>query len=123
MVQGTYLYDWGLKHKKKTVKILYSENMRATAHVKGQQKQQLFITRPSDESDNLTVTDIFVCRSLVSLVNVAIPQLLVSQHAQCIHTLFLDRRFFLAWAIYMYLLKIGGFFFVFISIVHDKATL
>nr|CBH36952.1 hypothetical protein BSM_04290 [uncultured archaeon] len=40
----------------------------------------LFITRPSDESDNLTVTDIFVYRSLVSLVKVAIQQLLVSQH-------------------------------------------
>nr|AAU83064.1 hypothetical protein GZ26D6_40 [uncultured archaeon GZfos26D6] len=38
-------------------------------------------------------------RSLVSLVKVAVPQLLVSQHAQCFHTLFLDRRFFLAWAI------------------------
>ena len=80
MVGGTYLYDWGLNPKKKTVKIPYGENMWVTAHIRGHQKQQLFITRPSDERDNLAVTVIFVCRSLVSLVKVAIPQLLVSQH-------------------------------------------
>jgi len=77
-----YLYDRGLKHKKKTVKALYNVSILLIPVSEVAKNNSQLITRPSDESDNLTVTDIFVCRSLVSLVKVAVPQLLVSQQVQ-----------------------------------------